>query len=381
MKILYCINSLKNPGGMERVLINKVNYFIKNYNYDVSILTTDQNNQKIFYEDINPQIKSYDLKINYDLDCDKNFFYRMIVFFRKQKIHKKRLKSFLYEKNFDIVISCGCEDTFFLPSIKDGSKKIREVHFNKEYRKIVVKAFNKNFLYQIKSYFDTWREEKLVNQYDEFIVLTKEDKELWNNKKVKVIPNALTFDSKKVSNLENKKIISVGRLDGQKGYDILIDVWKIVSKKCPDWILEIYGNGIDKENLEIQIKRNKLENSLFLKGTTNNIQNKYLENSIYIMSSRYEGFGMVLIEAMSCGLPVIAFDCKCGPKDIIKNGENGYLCKMFDIKEMSKRMIDLIINKDKRKRIGMQAKKMSLNYSEEKIMKKWEILFMELLKK
>lgn len=378
MKILYCINSLKNPGGMERVLINKANYFVKNYNYDISILTTNQNNQKIFYKNINTKIKFYDLGINYDLDYNKSFFNRIIPFLKKQYIHREKLKKFLYNNKFDVVISLGCEETFFLPVIKDGSKKIREVHFNKEYRKILVKSFNKSFMYKIKAYFDTWREEKLINKYDEFVVLTNEDKELWNNKKVRVIPNSLTFKSEKISNLGNKKIISVGRLDGQKGYDLLIKIWKKVIKKSPDWILEIYGEGADRKKLEKQIKENNLENSLSLKGTINNIQDKYLESSIYVMSSRYEGMPMVLLEAMSYGLPVVSFDCKCGPKDIIKNGKSGYLCKSYDVNEMAEKIEKLIMDEESRKKMGVIAKKISLNYSENKIMKKWKKLFEKL---
>lgn len=378
MKILYCINSLKNPGGMERVLINKANYFVKNYNYDISVLTTNQNNQRIFYKDVDMKIKFYDLGINYDLDYNKSFLNRIIPFLKKQKIHKEKLRKFLYDNKFDIVISFGCEETFFLPTIKDGSKKIREVHFNKEYRKILAKSFNKSLLYKIKAYLDTWKEERLVNRYDEFIVLTNEDKNLWNNNKVKVIPNSLTFNSEKISSLENKKVISVGRLDGQKGYDILIKVWKKIIEKNSGWILEIYGEGIDRKKLEKQIKENNLENSLSLKGTTNNIQEKYMESSIYVMSSRYEGMPMVLLEAMSYGLPVISFTCKCGPKDIIENGKNGYLCKSYDINEMAEKIEKLIIDEESRKRMGVIAKKMSLNYSENKIMKKWKELFEKL---
>lgn len=378
MKILYCINSLKNPGGMERVLINKANYFVKNYNYDISVLTTNQNNQKIFYENIDSRIKFYDLGINYDLDYNKGFIARIVPFLKKQRLHKKKLKEFLIKNRFDIVVSLGCEDTYFLTDIKDGSKKIREVHFNKEYRKIVVASFKKNFLYKLKSYTDTWREKNKIKKYDEFIVLTDEDKKLWNDSKIKVIPNSLNYISEDTSNLENKKAISVGRLDSQKGYDILIKVWKKVIEKFPDWSLEIYGDGIDKEKLELQIQENKLKNNLFLKGTVKDLKDKYLDSSIYIMSSRYEGLPMVLLEAMSYGLPIISFDCKCGPKDIIEEGKNGYLCKAYDIDEMAEKIKKLIYNKEKRKKMGKIAKEISLNYSEYKIMKKWEELFKEM---
>lgn len=233
----------------------------------------------------------------------------------------------------------------------------------------------KNFLYFLKSYYMYLKEIFLVNKYDEFIVLTEEDKKQWKNKKVKVIPNFISSFPKEISSCENKKIISVGRLEYQKGYDILIDVWKKIEEKYPDWILEVYGNGPEKEKLQRKINSLGLEKSFLLKGVTKNIKEKYLASSIYVMSSRYEGMPMVLLEAMAHGLPVVSFECPCGPKDLIIDNEAGFLVEFGDKEKMQEKIEELIINKEKRQIFGRNARKNVERFSKEKIMEKWKKLF------
>ncbi len=374
MKIVYCINGLYNSGGMERILTEKANYLLENYNYDIDIITTDQKNKENFYK-LNEKINCIDLNINYIDDLKKSFFKRVFGYLNKQKKHEKKLEKVINDLKPDILISLGCEDRNFLYKLKTKNiKVIREYHFNKKY---MLQDKKKNFLYILKGYYRYIKEILLINKYDEVIVLTKEDKEQWTNKKVKVIPNFINYIPKEVSNCKNKKIISVGRLEYQKGYDILIEVWNIISKEYPDWILEIYGEGPERENLQNKVNKLGLGKSFLLKGAVKNIQDKYLESSIYVMSSRFEGMPMVLLEAMSFGLPVVSFTCPCGPKDIIKNNEDGFLVDLENIEKMAEKIKKLIVDEEKRILFGKNAQKNIQRFSKNKIMKDWKKLFSE----
>lgn len=364
MKLIYCLNSLKIKGGLERVLCQRTNYMVKNFKYEVVIVTTDQDNKELAYE-LDKKIKIIDLNINYYKNDSKNFILKHILNIKKHFLYRKKLIKLIIKEQPNYIISFGYEDKFVIPFLKKKSfKLIREFHIGKYERMTSFKENIKNKINEI-----------LLKKYDEFIALTHEDKILRKNKKIKIISNPLVFKPKLLSNCTNKKIISVGRLEKQKGYDILIDVWNIISKRYPDWILEIYGEGKEREKLQNKINKLGLKNSFVLKGAVQNIQDKYLESSIYVMSSRYEGFGLVLIEAMACGLPVISFDCPCGPKEIIKNNEDGFIVELGNIAQMAEKIEELINDEEKRKLFGKNARKNIQRFSQEKIMNEWKKLF------
>lgn len=362
------------PGGIGRVLTDRINYLVEKYNYEVYVVIMNQEDKQLYYP-LNQKINIIDLKINYKFKA-QNIFINLLGKIYKNKIYKHKVKELIKKYEPDFLISMGELDTFFIPSLKKNNLKvIREYHFNKGHR---LYKKNCNFIIKLKNKLVTKYEEYILKKYDQIIVLTNEDKKKWNNEKIKVIPNPLPFSSTQCSLVENKKIISVGRLEEQKGYDILINVWKIVSKQYPNWILEIYGEGSLRKELQNKINKLGLEKTLLLKGAVRDIQEKYLESSIYVMTSRYEGFGMVLIEAMECGLPVISFDCPCGPKDIINDNEDGYLIEFGNVEKMAKKIGILIKNEEKRKIFGKNAKKNVQRFSQEKIIKKWIEIFKEL---
>lgn len=375
MRIMFCIQGVFNSGGMERVLINRVNYFIEKFKYECIIITVDQKKRESFFK-INNSAICEDLEINY---CDNigNFPRRVKNYLKKQREHKKKLKEVIEKYKPAIIVSMGDTDKYILPIIKGDAKIILEHHFEKYF----IFKEPRNFLYKLKDFIFFKKEERLLKKYDEFLVLTEEDKKQYKNNKIKVINNPLSFYPKKISRLENKRVISIGRLVSQKGYDLLIEIWKKVALKYPDWILDIYGEGDLRKDLQEKINKYKLGNKIFLKGKEKNIQEKYLESSIYVMSSRYEGFGMVLVEAQACGLPIVSFDCPCGPKDIVTDGEDGFLCKFGNIDEMTDKIIYLIENEEKRKEFGKKARENSLRFSEEIIMKQWKELFKNLIER
>lgn len=268
-------------------------------------------------------------------------------------------------------------DAAILPKIKDGSKKILEIHFSRfkrlQYgRKGVWKIINR-----LRSNADL----KLVQRYDRFVVLTHEDKSYWGNlPNIKVIPNANSFVLSKRADLENKRVIAVGRYDYQKGFDELINVWKGVYVKHPDWSLDIFGHGPLKDELQSLIDQLGLTKTIHLCAPVKNIEQEYLNSSILAMTSRYEGLPMTLLEAQACGLPLVSYACKCGPRDIIKNNENGFLIEEGNQNEMAHKIIKLIENKELRLKMGESALRASDYFSEESVMKKWIYLFSNLNK-
>lgn len=381
MKLVFCTPQIIGSGGVERVLAQRLNYFVEKFGYDVTVITTENNsiiyeNKPLFFY-FNSKIKIIDLRINYIDVLSCSFIKNKIKINLLKSNHLKRLNTIVNEIKPDILISLGDVDRNITYKSNYKCKKILEHHVSKKC--FTGELTKNNFLDKLKIKYREYREKSYITKYDKFLVLTEEDKQAWGDERIKVVNNPLPFDSEEVSNCKNKKIISIGRLDEQKGFDILIDVWKKVNAKHPDWILEIYGEGSLRKKLQEKIDLLNLEDSLILKGNEKNIQSKYLENSIYVMSSRYEGFGMVLIEAMSCGLPLISFDCPCGPKDIIKDGENGFLVEFGNIEEMAEKINYLIENEEKRIEMGKKSKELSCNYSEEKIMKQWKELFENLL--
>jgi glycosyltransferase involved in cell wall biosynthesis len=220
-----------------------------------------------------------------------------------------------------------------------------------------------------------------VNKYDKFVLLTEEDKNNWKQYHHTIsIPNARTFKYANRAKLENKKIIAIGRLTYQKGFDRLISTWNIIKEDIGDWELEIYGEGELRNSLQQQINELGVNNSIKLMGTSSQIKKIYENASLLVMSSRFEGFPMALVEGKSAGLPILSFDFPCGPKDIIQDKVDGYIVRNGDIQGLANRILQLIKDDKLRKKMGENAFINSDAFSEDKIMQRWINLFDSLLR-
>lgn len=298
--------------------------------------------------------------------------------------YRSKVEEYLMKHPVDICISMflGAEYKF-LTEIKDGSRKIIEFHFNFDIApfKIFDQKINwRNYrnLLQIKSL------KKKVDQFDKLVVLTDEDAVTWKKyfQNIEVITNPVTIHSEEImAPLASKDALAVGRLANQKGFDYLIDAWKTVYEKHPDWKLHIYGEGELKNNLAKQIQANQLENIVFLHEPIKNIEKIYEQSSLFVLSSRFEGFVLSLLEAMSCGLPVVSFDCKFGPTQLIENGKNGFLVPLPDTKKLAEQIIKVLDDEELRKSMGKAAKLTSQAYSVPAIMQKWNELLLSLTSK
>ncbi len=370
MKIAYTISGLFNSGGMENILLQKANYLADVLNYEVSIITTDQNDLPIFFKK-SEKIRVIDLGINYN--DSKNSRLWQIKKLSLLKRHKIRLKEVLQKEQFDIVISLMDFDFSFLYKIKDGSKKIVEFHFQRYYK--VARAQNR--ILAILQYLRTFRWKKIISHYDRFIVLTQEDRKQWGKlENICVIPNFCNKKGDGITSLTSKRVLSIGRADYQKGFDMLVKAWRIVHKSYPDWELAIIGGG-DKSELIKQIDDYELDGSIKLYPPTGEIEKEYLNSSLYVLSSRYEGLPLVLLEAISYGMPIVSFTCPCGPSDIVKPAF-GSLVPRNDIKELSSAIIFWLANPHQRIDASEAALCESKNYCKENIMKKWDSLFKSL---
>ena len=262
--------------------------------------------------------------------------------------------------------------------IKDGSKKILEIHFSRFKRLQYGRKGMWGFIDRLRSKVDL----KVASSYDSFVVLTHEDKGYWGElPNMIVIPNASTFSPTETSSLNQKQAIAVGRYSHQKGFDDLIRAWSIVVKYNAEWKLNIYGEGEQRDLLEDLIKRYQLTQNVFLKSSVKDIGKEYLSSSLLVMTSRYEGLPMVLLEAQSYGLPIVSYACKCGPRDIITDGKDGFLVPEGDIEQFAKDVVKLIDNQSLIRDFGEEALKNTQKYKEDNIMEKWTNLFQKLTDK
>lgn len=379
MKIIYNISSTAtNGGGMERVIVNKVNYLADILDYEVILITTNQRGAGSFYS-YSDKIRHIELALNYDLIAKEKPFVKSYYHYRKAIMkHRTLLTDLLMKEKADIVVSLSRDEKEFLHKIKDGSKKVLESHRCLKPRAPIEFHRTKSILQKIKIIYRLLHETRLPKYYDKFVVLTEEDKAFWSEKNnVTVIPNPLPFETQEKPDLSIKRILCVGRISTDKGIDRLLNIWSKVSVDFPNWQLSLVGDIVDKELLT-KIKELKIEQSVEIIGATQDILKEYLKSSIYVMTSRFEGLPMVLLEAISVGLPIVSYTFKCGPRDVINDGTDGFLVEEGDENVFVEKLSLLMQDEELRNKMGAQAKINSERFSMENVMQKWHELFKEL---
>lgn len=377
MRIVYIMKYIAQLGGLDRVMSLKMNNLAK-LGYEVYLITYEQGQHPISFP-LDERIRHTDIDVRFFTRHSKNLFKRVLQYFNMRKTFKKRLYNRIKEINPDIIVTLTDSYTLLdiLQGIPGNAYRVIESHVERGSFKKANDFKGKPVLYQLGKLFDHYITRQ-IKKADCLVTLTQHDANAWSEiKNVKVIPNPLSFDVNQKSDLSRKVVISVGRLEWQKGYDMLIDAWQIVNKKHPDWELHVFGDGNDRAALEKKTKECKLGDYIYWEHSTPDIINKYLDSSIYVMSSRYEGFGLVLTEAMSCGLPCISFNCPFGPSDIINDGEDGILVEPNNIVDLANSICKLIEDDSLRKDLSNTALKNVQRYNSKNIMKDWTRLFDE----
>ena len=377
MKIVFLCNNFKSLNGVERVWSQRLSLLAEHSDYEVYLITYNQYGAPLSFP-ISDKVNHIDLATRYISRCSFHGIYQYIDRYMSERSFRRELNQMLENLNPDVVVCADLHvsDLKAVLSSKVQAVRVVECHCGLSAYFEDVKKF-KRFFKRIRERILKCQLLSAIRKFDKIIVMTESEKAAWNLKdKVVCIPNMLV----KYPNQEPDKsyvhncVISVGRYAYQKGYDLLLDSWRIVQKKHPDWTLHIYGSHDgsvgDYESLKDQIQQYHITN-VILHQSTNDVYSCYAKSDFYVMSSRYESFGLVLIEAMSCGLPVVSFDCKYGPQSIIRNGRTGFLVSPDDINEMATAICSMIENNETRQQMSVRARQESKNYTSEKIMPIW----------
>lgn len=365
MNVLYITNGISGAGGLERVLSIKASYLADYFNYRVTILTINDGGTSLFYEFSN-KINFYNINVN---GKSVNYFLS----------YRKGIKTAIRELQPDLISVCddGLKGLLFpvlfgrkTPAIYERHASV-SLNFSSDLNRSIITKF-KNYLSHKLMLFG-------ARQFNEFVVLTNGNKLDWKGVKAKVIPNPNPFevDYSLVPN-KDRTVLAVGSQTYNKGYDRLLKVWEIVHKKHPSWMLKVYGKKNKHLGLEREVERLQLNNHVVFENPINDIKCEYIKASIFVLSSRSEGFGMVLIEAMEFGLPCVSFNCPHGPSDIITEGQDGFLIQNGDVEAFARAIMKLIENEELRIEMGEKAKENVQRYNPDAIMAVWHNLFTSL---
>lgn len=361
MRIILLSSNMTETGGIQRLTASLANSFINKF--DVEIINTGhkKGTEKFF---LDKRITNTYINLNskdlIDLNLFQKLFENIKTFFKM----KDFFDNYKFDCDKNIVIALGHSQSCLLPFIipnKNNIKKIGSQHNPISY----------NLIYSIIRRFSLIKLDKYVLLNESMAIDFLSHYKL-NNTYVIENPNEIKV---KYSNLDNKVVIAVGRLTEQKQFNVLIDIWRDISFENPNWKLKIIGDGPKKKELNNQIKQYNLEKKIILQEFNEEIEKEYSKSDILVMTSKYEGFGLVLVEAQSCGLPVVAFDCPTGPKSIINNNEDGFLIENMNLEQFTSKLNILIKDSKLREEMSKKAIKNSKRFNIETITKKWIELF------
>lgn len=380
MKIAYIYSTMAKSGGTERMITEKVNYLSERFGYDITIITCFQlaNEDNSFKK--SERVKQINLEIPYFSQYKYKYPKRLWVKWKMNRLLKKSINQAVKQINPDILIGVSRFKANYISSIKCRAKRIIECHevkYNTIYDPSEKHSFLTSLFLNLYSFYYFYTTERNA---DAIVTLTEGDKMLWKRaKRVEVIPNFSTMYISQISDCTSKRVIAVGRLAWEKGFERLIEAWSIVCHKHSDWHLDIYGEGRMFDTLKELVQIHKARNLTFHPNSPN-ISQEYATSSICAVTSYFEGFSLVILEAMRHGVPCVAFDCPFGPSSIINDASCGFLVENGDIRLFAERLCRLIENVELRKQFSKVAIEKASTYDVNTIMNKWKVLLEELVK-
>ena len=376
MKILFLLHSLAHFGGVERVITDKMNYLAQQ-GHSVFLITYEQGNHSVVYT-LNNSIKYVDLNCRYHTIYKYSLFIRLYKAFTMKKVFKHKLESEVRSFSPDLIVFPTNVSDFLSVIMSSFPKipKIIESHgaFNNTIMKPSVKG-------KIRGVFML----RHIKKCSLLLSLTEGDASCWRRyvSNVKSLPNPVTFYFEKENNIPKMKgrIISVGRIDEGKRYDRLIKAFSIIAPKYKEWFIDIFGKEDDPQvraSLVSQIECLGLVDRIMFRAPTSKIIDEYLSSEMFVLSSDSEGMPLVLLEAMSCGLPVVSVNCPYGPSDLIEDGVTGLLTQMNEV-DLAEKMDWMISHPDERRMMGEKAHIAAARYKPERVMKEWEEAYLSVI--
>ena len=363
-------------GGTEKILTEKANYLSEKLGYDITIISCTQPHNQPNAFPLSPTVKQINLNYPYYKPYHYGYPKRLWMKIKADKELKEILTETVTKLNPDILIGLVRFKADIVSKINCRAKTIIECHEARYYSLADIEHTRSLFsnlfmnIYKRNQYFQT-----IEKNADVVVTLTNGDKQLWRKaKRVEVIPNFTTIQVKNSYDYESKRLIAVGRLSPEKGFDRLLNIWKQVSPKHPDWQLDIFGEGKIRDSLNETINNQKIQN-ICIHPSSSHINEEYGKSSIYVMTSYYEGFPLTLLEALKHGIPCIAFNCPFGPDNIILDNKCGYLIEDGNNQLYVKQLCKLMENEQIRKDFSMVAIERAKTFSVDTIMALWDNLF------
>lgn len=374
MKIAYFIGDLSIAGGAERVMTLKANWLAER-DHEVHIIS--------FLDCKSPFYELVPSVIIHSLGGEPLSSNPIKAYFRQTIPTQNKLKKLLFSWHFDVFIMVFPYLESFVAQLNDGSKKVFEAHCAVEFSYTLIEWYTPNPILRWLKKRMQMRKNRVVNsKFDKLITLTYRDlKSRGNPINGIVIANPNTFTCNDKSQLDQKRVIAVGRYSMQKSFQYLLKAWAIIEARYPQWRLDFFGadNG-EKSNLITLRDELGLKNA-YINPATSEIKDEYLYSSIFAMSSVNEGFPMVLNEAMTCGVPCVAFDCLTGPSEIIIDQYNGIIVPTVgDVEGLAEAICQIIANEELRRTMGQNAKLSVGRFTMDKIMSKWVEVLEEVVK-
>lgn len=385
MKIIFILKSFAAKGGEERVMADKMNY-LASHGYDIFLITFEQGEHELIYP-LHPSIIHKDIDTRFFTVTNEPFYKKIKSIWILRQQFFERILNIIEHVKPNVLVSTiyPLKNIRLLAKVKKitGTPFLLESHI--AFKAVVRQSDYKK--YSIKYYFAKIYDEynlRSIRNCDALIALTKGDATNWRHysNNVIIIPNPVTHieEPKNTIIKDTHRIIAVGRLHSQKGFDLLIKAFSIICDRIPDWHLDIFGHGEDENLLKDLISEKHLESKILLKGITDKIFDEYRKSEFFVLSSRYEGFGLVLIEAMSCGIPCVSFRCEYGPEEIIADNVDGLLVKDGCIEELANKILWMANHNKERHVMGHKAMENVKRYNIETIMEIWCKLYLSLSK-